>query len=269
MLRGGGPSRSPSPSSLAYLLPPRPIHLCVCVCVHASSCLGIFADDERAVSSLVVPDAGCMLPSEVVLGACHDGSKRVRETFIRHDPQLTGRISLFKVSSCLRAAGLTYEDEKEVVRAFLTADTDSSYGMFDYLSFCTYLERQAKSYSSLGYKRRTLPVNVDPSSLPPLLRMAGSHGSLPGHTNTGVWPHSGSDATLRQVGSKSLLLRSPHPQAIRVQGVLQSGRPPPRYPGTPPSRSSSALSLRGTGSHYEQASRSRENSVWNRLYHGA
>ena len=124
---------------------------------------------------------------------------------------MSGYLAPFKVAGCLKVAGLTFTDPNAVVAQFTIG------GRFNWFLFCDAIEKKTQKYSSLSRTPTSLPYNASVSSLPPLLRVATSSGSLRG-TMPGMTISS---------SQQSLLLRPPHPQGFRI---------PPGFHGPPPPR---------------------------------
>ena len=146
--------------------------------------------------------------------------------------QLTGRIQLYRVQDCFRAASLEFADVGSVVAKFTTPDRQ-----FNWIMFCEALESRSRGYSTLSKAANPVSTTADATSLPPLLRVASSLGSLPGIRS------SSRGGLLQSASQQSLLLRSPHPLGVTVPRDAMY-QPPRGYSSTAslrPSRSGSSL----------------------------
>jgi Ca2+-binding EF-hand superfamily protein len=190
---------------------------------------------------------------KAVRGAVLDGSSKIRDAFIRADAQvrrrppappsppprswpagraaprltalaraprrarqMTGLIAPYRVIDCFRCAGLEFEDVGAVIRQFTRADQ-----RFQWKRFCEELERRTRKYNTLSSAPPTIPMGTPTHTLPPLLRVATSLGSLP------AFNADGSPLGRRgRAPSKSLLLKPPHPLGFQVPPGARGPRLP-------------------------------------------
>jgi len=99
---------------------------------------------KRSTRASLEEDGARLTQERIVKKQLHDQMTRLRGSFLREDPRITGTVPKYLLSSCLKSGGMpaTMQQCKETSYKFQTGD-----GRFNWLTFCEDIEKaRSKSW---------------------------------------------------------------------------------------------------------------------------